>query len=279
MKGGPEPVMITAAVTGSITTRDDNPALPLSTTEIADSAVDCWRAGAAIIHLHARDPEGLPTQDADVYSEIVEKIRSRECDAVLNLSTGEAGGRATDFDARLELLRLEPEMATLDCGSVNFGDERILQGPFVFLRDAAERMRKSATIPEIEVFDSGMIGNARRLIAEGLIDPPSAWQIVVGLRGGAAADLGTVSYLTSRLPEGAVWSLLGIGRHQLAANVVSLAYGGHIRTGLEDNVYFRPGELAEGNQQLVERVVALAREFGRPVATPDQVRERLNIAT
>jgi 3-keto-5-aminohexanoate cleavage enzyme len=271
------PVIVTAAVTGSITTRADAEALPVSREEIIEAAVESWRAGAAIIHLHARDEDGTPTQDADIFKHLMEGIRGRGCEAIINVSTGTAGGHADDFEQRLAPLVHRPEMATLDCGSINFGDERILRGPYRFLQEAARRMKELNVIPEIEAFDTGMIESGIRLIEEGLIPAPGVWQICVGVRGGASGDLQSVSNLIARLPAGAEWSLLGVGRVQMSVNLISLAYGGHVRTGLEDNTFYRPGEKATSNAQFVERVVRLAEEIGRPIATPDEAREILGV--
>ncbi len=169
-------------------------------------------------------------------------------------------------------------MATLDCGSVNLGDDWVFANPYnAFLRPAAERLRDLEIAVEIETFDSGMIRNGLRLMREGLLRAPGFWQLCIGVPAGAAPDLQTIGYLISRLPEGARWSMLGIGRHQLEVNVLSLLYGGHVRTGLEDNVYYSRGELARSNAQLVERVVRLAAEFGRAVATPEQARRMLGV--
>jgi 3-keto-5-aminohexanoate cleavage enzyme len=271
------PVVITAAITGSITTPEESPYLPVTEDQICESAVEAWRAGAAIIHLHARDSQGVPTQDPGVYQRLMAEIRATGCDAILNVSTGSAGGRA-DYAERLACLALEPELATLDCGSMNFGDERVFSNTFTFLRDAATQMQARGVLPEIEVFDVGMISNALRLIKEGLVDGPGVWQVCLGVRGGAPADLATLAFLVSKIPAGAFWSLLGIGRHQLALNLASLAYGGHVRTGLEDNLYYRKGVLATSNAQLVERVVRLAAEVGRPVASPATARQLLGLA-
>jgi 3-keto-5-aminohexanoate cleavage enzyme len=273
-----QPLVITAAITGSVTTREQSPALPLSWEEIAQACVDCAAAGASIIHVHARDEHGTPTQDVDVYAKIVQRAKDSGCEAILNLSTGSAGGHCTDYDGRIAVLALDPEMATLDCGSMNFGDERVFSNSFAFLRRAAAEMQERGTVPEIEVFDAGMIVNGLRLIDEGLIAGPGVWQVCVGVRGGAAGDLQSISHLLSRLPGGAFWSILGVGRHQLPGNLVSIAFGGHVRTGLEDNVFYRPGELASGNVQLVERIVALGKEAGRPIATPDEARAMTGIA-
>jgi 3-keto-5-aminohexanoate cleavage enzyme len=272
-----DPVMITAAVTGSIASEKQSPHIPLTVEQIVEAAVESWRAGAAIVHLHARDETGTPTQDVAVYRTLIERIRERGCEAILNLSTGSAGGRAT-LAERLACIELAPEMATLDCGSVNLGDDWVFNNPFsTFLKPAAERMRELGIAVEIETFDSGMIRNGLRLMREGLLPGPGFWQLCLGVPGGAAPDLQTIGYLLSRLPEGALWSTLGIGRHQLEVNTLSLLYGGHVRTGLEDNVYYRRGELARGNAQLVERIVRLADEFGRPVATPDEARRLLGV--
>ena len=239
--------------------------------------MESWRAGAAIVHLHARDETGTPTQNAEIYRTLVGRIRERGCEAILNLSTGSAGGRAS-IEERLACIEVAPEMATLDCGSVNLGDDWVFANPFsTFLRPAATRMRELEIAVEIETFDSGMIRNGLRLIDEGLICGPGFWQLCLGVPGGAAPDLQTIGYLLSRLPQGALWSMLGIGRHQLEVNVLSLLYGGHVRTGLEDNVYYRRGELARSNAQLVERVVRLAQELGRPVASPDEARRTLGV--
>ena len=271
------PIIITAAVTGSVTAASDSAYLPVTHDAIVEAAVTSWRAGAAVIHLHARRADGEPTQDANEFRELVRRIRETGCEAILNLSTGSAGGRAS-LDERLDCLELRPEMATLDCGSMNFGDERVFANPFHWLRTAAGRMRELGVRPEIEVFDTGMIANGLRLIEEGLIDGPGVWQLCLGVRGGAPADLATVAHMLSRLPLGAQWSLLGVGRHQLPVNLISLGFGGHARTGLEDNIYFRRGELATSNGQLVARLVALAAACDRPVATPDEGRALLGIS-
>jgi len=272
----PEPAIITAAITGSITSSDQTPHIPLTIDQIVDAAMRSWRAGAAIIHIHARDPDGVPTQDASIYATLVDRIQSAGCAAILNLSTGSAGGRA-ELAERLDCLELRPEMATLDCGSMNYGEERVFNNPHSFLRQAATRMKKLAIVPEIEAFDGSMIENGKHLIAEGLIDSPGVWQLCLGVAGGAPANLATITHLIGQLPAGAQWSLLGVGRHQVPVNLISLAFGGHVRTGLEDNIYYQRGELATSNAQLVERVVRLADEVGRPIATPEQAREILGV--
>jgi 3-keto-5-aminohexanoate cleavage enzyme len=162
-------------------------------------------------------------------------------------------------------------------GQMNFGDDRVFANPFSFLRRTADKMRAHNVLPEIEVFDTGMITNGLRLIDEGLIKGPGMWQLCFGVKGGASADLDTFAYMLGRLPEGAFWSALGVGRYQLDVNLFTLAAGGHVRTGLEDNSYYRQGELAVSNAQLVERIVRIAGDCGRSVASPKEARQLLGI--
>jgi 3-keto-5-aminohexanoate cleavage enzyme len=270
-------VVIQCAVTGSQPPDPEKrPNLPITPDAIADAALAAWQAGAAVIHLHAREPDGTPTQDAAAYEDLVERVRARGCEAILNLSTGTAGGRATR-DERYELLRLEPELASFDCGTVNFG-ERIFEGDLPFLRRMAEAFREAGTQPELECFDTGFVGLALQLREEGLLGDPLRVQFVVGIPGsGVPATIEQVEHMRRLLPPGAPWSVCAPGRHQLPLNTYCLIAGGHVRTGLEDNLHLGPGRLAT-NAELVERVVRLAAEFGRPVSSTEQAREILRLA-
>ncbi|HEV7846809.1 MAG TPA: 3-keto-5-aminohexanoate cleavage protein [Thermoleophilaceae bacterium] len=272
-----DPVVIQCAVTGSQPPDPEKrPNLPITPDAIADAALAAWQAGAAVIHLHAREPDGTPTQDAAAYEDLVERVRARGCEAILNLSTGTAGGRATR-DERYELLRLEPELASFDCGTVNFG-ERIFEGDLPFLRRMAEAFREAGTQPELECFDTGFVGLALQLREEGLLGDPLRVQFVVGIPGsGVPATIEQVEHMRRLLPPGAPWSVCAPGRHQLPLNTYCLIAGGHVRTGLEDNLHLGPGRLAT-NAELVERVVRLAAELGRPVSSTDQAREILRLA-
>jgi 3-keto-5-aminohexanoate cleavage enzyme len=266
-----EPLVIQCAVTGS---QDPDPAkrpnLPVTPSAIVESAVAAWRAGAAVLHLHAREDDGTPTQDVGAFRVLVDGIRSAGCDAVLNLSTGTAGGRSVRDD-RLQPLELEPEMASFDCGTINFGD-RIFEGDVPFLRRMAEAFRRSGAKAELECFDTGFVGLALQLREEGLIDDPLVVQFVVGVPGtGVPATVEQVDHMRRMLPPGAHWSVCALGPRQLPLNVHCIAEGGHVRTGLEDNLWLRRGERAT-NAALVERIVRLAGELGRPVATPDDAR-------
>ena len=268
-----DPIIIQAAVTGSIGGSDASPHLPLTPERIVEEAVSASRAGAAVIHVHAREPDGTPTQSRERYAQIVAGIREQGCDAVLNLSTGSAGGRAHGME-RAALLDLRPELASFDCGSVNFGD-RVFENPYPFLRDLAVAFREAGTAPEIECFDASHVMEALRLREEDLLTDPLRFQFVLGLRGGAPATIEQALYMKSLIPPDAIWSICALGRSQLAMNTLCIIGGGHVRTGLEDNLYFRRGELAESNAQLVTRVVALADTLQRRVLNPEEARDVL----
>lgn len=268
------PVVIQCAITGSAAPdRERAPNLPITPEQIVDEAVAAARAGAAVLHLHAREPDGTPTQDEAAFRAIVDAIRARGCDAILNLSCGTAGGRS-QRDDRLQPLRLRPELASFDCGTVNFGD-RIFEGDLPFLRRMAAAFGEHGVAPELECFDSGHVGLALQLRDEGLLGEPLRFQFVVGIPGtGVRATLAMVEHLRRLAPPEAPWSVCAPGRAQLPLNTYCLIEGGHVRTGLEDNLYYARGERAT-NAQLVARIVRLARELGRPVATPEQARELL----
>jgi 3-keto-5-aminohexanoate cleavage enzyme len=268
------PVVIQCAVTGSADPdpeRRPNP--PVTPAAIVDEAVAAWSAGAAVIHLHARTEDGTPTQDRAAFATLVDGIRERGCAAILNLSCGTAGGRA-ERDERLAPLELEPEMGSLDCGTINFGD-RIFEGDVPFLRRMAEAFRAHGVAPELECFDTGHVGLALELRREGLLDDPLRVQFVLGIPGtGVPSTFEQVEHMRRLLPAGAPWSVCAIGRDQLPMNAYCLIAGGHVRTGLEDNLHLGRGRRAT-NAELVGRIGRLAGELGRPVATPEQAREIL----
>ena len=271
------PVIIQCAVTGSASVDPvRHPNMPASPGAIAESAVQAWRAGAAVLHLHARTEDGTPTQDPQTYRAIVDAVREQGCDAILNLSCGTAGGNSFADDRYRVVAELKPEMASFDCGSINFGD-RIFEGDVPFLRRMAAAMRDAGTTPEIECFDTGHVGLARQLCDEGLLDNPMRVQFVVGIPGtGVPATPAMIEHLRAMLPADALWSICAPGIHQLPMNLHCLAWGGHVRTGLEDNLYLNRGQLAT-NAGLVERIVQLAQLANRPVATVDQARELLRL--
>jgi 3-keto-5-aminohexanoate cleavage enzyme len=268
-------LIISVATTGSWTTRAQTPHVPLTPAEIAQQAVDSWRAGAAIVHIHVRDDEGIITCDPARYAEVRERIRAAGCDLILNFSTGGGAGRTTD-EERLAPVRLGPEIASFDAGSTNFGERVFINSPS-FLTQLAAEIREHGVKPEIECFDAGMVTTALRMADEGLLERPLYFQFVLGVRGAAPATVQQLSYMVGMLPPGAPWSVCAVGRHQLPMNMAAIIMGGHARTGLEDNIYYRRGELATSNAQLVERVARLARELGREVASPDEARALLDL--
>ena len=272
-----EPLIITAAVTGSRTPREKCPHIPILPEEIAEAAVEAARAGASVVHIHVRDPEtGLGTQDEALYARVLERIEASDVDPVLCLTTSGIPGKNLAYGARFIPLRFRPELASFDAGSLNVGDGVFLNPP-EFLEELARRMRDSGTKPELEIFDTGMIGNCLRLRDRGLIEPPLHFQFVLGAPGGAPATPKVLVHMVESIPEGSTWSSIGIGAGHIPIMLTTLALGGHVRVGLEDNIYYHKGVLARSNAQLVERVVRLAGEIGRPVAGPDEARRILSL--
>ena len=266
-------LIITAALTGAEVTREQHPALPITPEEIGVAAAECAEAGASIVHLHARLPDGTPTQSREVYRRIVEEVRSR-CDVIVQLSTGGAVGMTPE--ERLAPVYLKPEMATLSMGSVNFGGDVFLNHPSDIETFAVE-MRALGVKPELEIFDTGMLATAKRWLAKGLLPSPAHLDLVFGVPGGMPASPPILHWLLSELPPQATWTVSGIGAAQLPMATQAIVLGGHVRVGLEDNLYYRKGELARGNAQLVERIVRLAHELERPVATPAEARRMLGL--
>jgi 3-keto-5-aminohexanoate cleavage enzyme len=268
-----EKLIITAAVVGAELTREDTPYLPLTPEEIAEEARRACEAGASLVHLHARDAEGAPTQDREVYREILDRVRER-CDAVIQVSTGGAVGMSAE--ERLQPVVLGPEMASLTAGTVNFGDE-VFFNPRKLMVRFAEAMQEHGVKPELEIFDAGMVTNALWLERKGYVAAPLHFDFVLGVPGALPASMKNLLHLVESVPRSATWSVAGIGRHQLPMAAAAALLGGHARVGLEDNIFHRAGELAEGNAPLVERVVRLARELGREVAGPDEARRILGL--
>ena len=269
----PNALIISAATTGSWPRKAQNPNLPTTPEEIARAAVACGEAGAAIVHVHVRDENEQVTCDPERYARVREFVEAAGSDVVINMSTGGGAGTTTD-EQRLAPIDLAPEIASFDCGSLNFGERVFVNSPS-FLRDMAQRMKAKGVKPEIECFEPGHVWNALRLIDEGLLEPPFWFQFVLGVRGGSPPEVKQLVHLVEMLPAGAHWSVCGIGRAQLPLGLAAMAMGGHVRTGLEDNIWYHKGELAQSNTQLVARVARIAGELGRPLATPHHVRSLL----
>lgn len=268
-----EKLIITCALTGAETTREMNPALPVTPDEIAEAAEEAVAAGASIIHLHVRKEDGTPSQDKELFREAAEKIKAR-CNPIIQFSTGGAVGMTAE--ERIAPLDLKPEMATLTTGTVNFGGD-VFFNPPGYIKKFAEKMKELGIKPEIEVFDVGMIPNALYLVKKGLVEEPLHFDFVMGVPGGIPGTAEDLVHLVRKIPRGSTWSVAGIGRAETSLGVMAIAMGGHVRVGFEDNIYYNKGVLAESNAQLVARMTRISREIGREVATPDEAREILRL--
>lgn len=269
-------VIITAAITGSRMMRDVAPYIPITPEEITRSAVEAWQAGAAIVHLHVRHPEtGLGSQDIDLFRRVVEPLREKT-DLILSLTTSGIPGRNLPFAERLAPLDLKPELASFDAGSINLGGSVFINTPD-FLDLAASEMKAAGVKPEIEIFDLGMMVTAVRMHKEGKLDAPLHFQFVMGTPWGAPATPKAFLHLYEHMPPNSTWSIIGIGAGHLPMAMMGLIMGGHIRVGMEDNIYLRRGVLAKTNAELVERVVPICRAYGREIATPNEARDILGL--
>ena len=267
------PAILTAAICGAETTREQTPYLPITADELAAEAGRCAQAGAAVIHLHVRSDDGTPTQDRALFEKVIRAIRAR-CDVIVQTTTGGAVGMSAE--ERAQPLLCNPEMATLNAGSLNFGED-VFMNPFPMVREFARRMRERGIVPELECYDAGHVESCIALAKEGVIDMPAHFDFVLGVRGGLGASEENLEFLVGKLPQGCSFSVAGIGRHQLPMAELSLRLGGHARCGLEDNVYLSKGVLAKGSYELVARLAQMARAAGRSVATSAQARELLRI--
>lgn len=268
-----EKLIITVAPTGSVPTKKMNPNVPITPEEIVAAGVRCEAAGAALFHIHARNPQDeSPSPDFTLFSEIYAGLQS-ETNLILQISTG--GRAAMGYEQRSERLRLKPEMASLTTGSVNFPNAVYENSP-ALIEGLARDMQTYGVKPEMEIFDVSMISNAVALAAKGLAAPPLHFDFVMGLGGAIPATVENLVHLKNTIPAGATWTTTGIGAAQLPMNTYAILMGGHVRVGLEDCIYYRRGELAT-NEGLVERIVLLSRELGREIATPDEARRILGL--
>jgi uncharacterized protein (DUF849 family) len=289
-------VFITCAVTGAGDTAEKHPDLPVTPRQIADSALEAARAGAAIVHCHVRNPETRQgSRDPALYREVVERIRGDGTDVIVNLTAGMGGdlyigpegaedtpGEGSDLVGPIERLihveELKPEICTLDCGSLNFGDgDMVYISTPDYLRAGAKRIQDLGVKPELEVFDTGHLWFVNQMVSEGLIDAPPMIQLCLGIPYGAPADTTTMKSMVDNLPGGCVWSGFGIGRMQMPMVAQTALLGGNVRVGLEDNLYLERGVLAS-NAQLVERAREILERMGARVLGPDEARRKLGLA-
>jgi len=288
-------VIVTCAVTGTGDTVGKHPAIPVTPQQIADAVIDSANAGAAVAHVHVRDPEtGKGSRDCRLYREVVERVRSRNVDVILNLTAGMGGdfelgdqdpkiaGPNTDLVGPLERLvhieELRPEICTLDCGTLNFGDGNLIYiSTPAYLRAGARRIRELGVKPELEVFDTGHLWFASQMHKEGLLDDPPLFQFCLGIPWGAPADTTTMKAMKDSLPSGAVWAGFGIGRMQMPMVAQAVLLGGNVRVGLEDNLYLGKGVFAS-NGQLVEKAIKIIELLGARALTPAEARRKLGLA-
>ena len=268
-------VIITAAISGAEVTKEMNPAVPYTLEEYVREAKSAYEAGAAIIHLHARWDDGTPTQDRERFRVLIDAIQEACPDVIIQPSTGGATGMTAE--ERLQPTELNPEMATLDCGTLNFGGDEIFVNTENMILEFAARMKERGIKPELECFDKSHIDMALRLVRKGHIPTPLHFDLVLGVNGGATGTPRDLLFLVESLPEGATWTVAGVGRAQLPLSVMAMVMGGHVRVGFEDNLMYSRGVLGESNGQFVERVVRIAKELGLEIATPDEAREILSM--
>jgi 3-keto-5-aminohexanoate cleavage enzyme len=270
------PAMITVAITGAIPTKQDNPAVPVTPEEQVVSAVEAFDAGATICHVHVRDDDQRPSSDPGRYRAVREGIEAERPDMIVQFSTG---GRGRTHEERFSCLEQRPEMASLSTGSVNF-PKQVYENPPDLVERMAGRMLEWGVKPEVEVFDLAMLYAAAGLISRQLMAPAPHVQLVLGVKNALPPRESLVEFFCAELGEvlpEATWTVAGIGRAQLEANHWALARGGHVRTGLEDNIFYEKGRLAESNAELVARVAKLCGEHDRHPASPDETRQLLGL--
>ena len=273
--------IITVACTGAWPKKENNPNVPMTPQETADDVYDCWLAGAAVAHLHMRDDEGNGTMSADKFRETVTLLREQhpDCDIVLNLTTS-GDLYATDETRQAHLEELRPEMGSYDCGSMNWLHSGLFINSPKFLEELGKNMQEWGVKPEIEAFDPGMIGNAAYYLKRGVLKAPLHFQMCMGCANGIPGSTKNLLFMVetmNQLCPGSTWSAFGVGHSAMEILYATVALGGHIRVGMEDNVMYSKGVLAESNRQFVERAARVIREFGNEVATPADAREILGL--
>ena len=273
---GMKKLILTAATTGAETTKEMNPNLPTTPEEQALDAAECVKAGASIIHLHVRDDKGNPSQSLDHFKASIEAIREA-CNPkpIIQISTGGAVGE--DMEKRIApIVKLKPEMASLNINSMNFGSDIFLNHP-KDVEKLAGHMQDLGVIPEVEVYDAGDIELAQRMQKKGLLKAPVHYQFVLGVPGGLSGEAYNLTHMTRLINPEDSWAVAGVGRYETPLSVMAVVMGGFVRVGFEDNIYYHKGELAKSNAQLVERIARISKEVGREIATVDDTRKMLGI--
>ena len=270
-----EKLIITAAICGAEVTKEQNPAVPYTVEEIVREAKSAVDAGAAIVHLHVREDDGTPTQSKARFKECIDAIYKVCPDVILIPSTGGAVGMTAE--ERLQPTELFPEMATLDCGTCNFGDE-VFENTMPMMRDFGKRMLENNIKPEYECFEMGHLDTVLAMAKKGQVPgAPMQFNFVLGVHGCTPATVPNLCWLVNAIPAGSTWTATGIGRHAFTLAAPAIAMGGNVRVGFEDNLYLERGVLAKSNGELVAKVVRIAKELGRPIATSAEAREILGL--
>ena len=270
------PSIITVAITGSVPKKIDNPTIPITVSEQIESTRKCYEAGASLVHLHVRNDDESPSSDVNKFKELLDGIKESCPNMIIQFSTG---GRGRSHEERGAMLYLKPDMASLATGSVNFPTS-IYENPPSLINDLAHSMLNNSIKPEIEIFDLAMLYNAIEMVKDGLLIEPLHVQFVFGIKNALPAKKDILKFqineLKKYLPQ-STWTAAGLGKSQLIVNEWSLELGGHCRTGLEDNIKYDKTRLANGNDELVERLALLSKKFNRTVATPTEAREILGL--
>ena len=270
-----EKLIITAAICGAEVLKEHNPAVPYTVEEIVREAKSAYDAGASIIHLHVRWDDGTPTQDKGRFKVMMDAIREACPDVIIQPSTGGAVGMTND--ERLQPTELNPEMATLDCGTLNFGGDDVFTNTENTIKYFGERMIERGIKPELEVFDKSMIDMALRLQKKGFIKTPMHFDFVMGVNGGISGELRDFVFLRGSIPADTTYTVAGVGRFEFPLAMAAIIDGGHVRVGFEDNVAISKGVLAKSNGEMVAKVVRMAKELGREIATPAEARVILGL--
>lgn len=270
-------VILTVATTGAWPKKENTPYVPITPEEIAEEIYACWKAGASMAHIHVRDDSANASMDYDKFEQTVNLVRAKkDCDIVINLTT--SGGIGLSDDVRMKpFINLKPDLASFDCGSMNWQNSCVFENSPAFLEKLGLTMQENGVKPEIEIFDVGIIYNALYLLKKGVLKAPLHFQFVLGADGGMPATVDHLLYLKNLIPEGSTWSALGIGKGHLPIMFAALALGGNIRVGMEDNIMYGKGRLATSNVEFVERAKRVITEFGKEVATPAETRQILGL--
>lgn len=270
-----EKLIITCAISGAEVTKENNPSVPYTACEMAESAYQAYLSGASIIHLHARFDDGRPTQEANRFKVIIDAIKAKCPEVIIQVSTGGAVGMSRD--ERLGPVVLHPEMATLDCGTLNFGGDDIFVNTENDIKYFAKELESRGIYKELECFEKGHIDMVLRLAKKGFINPPYHFSFVLGVNGGMTGEERDFLFLKDSIPQDATYSVAGVGRFEFPLAELSIIHGGHVRVGLEDNIFIEKGIVAPSNAALVAKVVLLAKKHNREIASPEETRKILRM--